>query len=188
MNVTWFVIRGSGLAAFVLLSASMIWGLWISTKTFGRTVKAKGLQWLHESLGLSALIATVVHLVALSLDEYVDFTWVDILVPGVATWKPLPVALGVVAFWSVLAVSLSFYVKKWIGQSMWRTIHYLSFGSFAAAIIHGITAGTDTGNPFVMATYVGSAVAVVMLTAMRMFTSRPESGASPAPARQPAVR
>lgn len=188
MNITWFIIRGSGLAAFVMLSASMIWGLWISTKTFGRTVKAKGLQWLHESLALSAVIATVVHMVALSLDDFVDFTWAHILIPGVATWEPLPVALGVVGFWAMLAVSVSFYVKKWIGQAMWRSIHYLSFGSFLAVLIHGVTAGTDTSNPFVTAGYVAASVTVVLLTGIRIVTSRSADRPTPTPARQSAVR
>lgn len=180
MNVTWFIIRGSGIAAFVLLSASMIWGLWISTKTFGRLVKAKGLQWLHESLGLAAVVATVVHMVALSMDEFIGFSWADILIPGVATWSPVAVALGVVSFWTLVAVSASFYLKRWISQTMWRSIHYLSFGAFVATLIHGVAAGTDTSNPLVAATYAGAAVAVILLTGIRIAGSRtPRSAPTP---------
>jgi len=171
MNLTWFIIRGSGLAAFALLSASMIWGLWISNRTFGRTVKAKGLQWLHESLGLAAVAATVIHMVALSMDEFIGFGLADILVPGFATWEPLAVALGVVTFWTMVAVSASFYVKRWISQSMWRSIHYLSFGSFVAALAHGVMAGTDTGHPLVTSLYVGATIAVVLLTGIRIVTA-----------------
>lgn len=187
MNLTWIIIRGSGIAAFALLSASMVWGLWVSTKTFGRAVKAKGLQWLHESLALGAVLATVVHLVALSMDEFVDFTWLDILVPGLATWKPLPVALGVVAFWTVLAVSLSFYVKRWIGQAMWRSIHYLAFGSFVAALTHGVAAGTDTAHPIVASLYVAATVAVVLLSGIRVVTSRQAERAPAVSARESRV-
>ncbi|KAA3640649.1 MAG: hypothetical protein DWP92_02610 [Armatimonadetes bacterium] len=171
MNITWFVVRGSGIAAFVLLSASMVWGLWISTKTFGRAVNAKGLQWLHESLGLAAVAATVVHMVALSMDEFIGFSWWDITIPGVATWKPLATSLGAVSFWSILLVSASFYAKRWIGQSAWRSIHYLSFGSFLAAVAHGVMAGTDSGTPWMSALYVGAGVAVVSLTATRLVAS-----------------
>ncbi len=172
MNITWFIIRGSGIVAFALLSASLLWGLMVSTKVFGRAIKAKGLQWLHESLGLAAVIATVIHLVSLSMDEYIDFTWADILVPGFAEWRPLAAALGGVAFWSLLVVALSFYVKKWIGQDTWRSIHYLSFGTFLAAVLHGVFSGTDTGNPWVAGLYVGSTVLVVLLTAVRIISSR----------------
>ena len=73
MNIEWIVIRGSGLVAYGLLAASTIWGLLVSTKLLGRAVKAKPLTWFHESLGLGALIATGVHMVALTMDEYIEF-------------------------------------------------------------------------------------------------------------------
>jgi len=172
MNLTWYIIRGSGFVAFGLLTASLLWGLMVSSKVFGRAVKAKGLQWLHESLGLAALLATVIHMVALLMDEFIEFTWVDVLVPGASAWEPLAVALGVVAFWSMAVVSLTFYVKKWIGQSMWRSIHYLSFGVFVAATGHGILAGTDTTHPVAIAVYVASVAMVVILTVVRVIGSR----------------
>lgn len=172
MNLTWYIIRGSGFVAFGLLTASLLWGLMVSSKVFGRAVKAKGLQWLHESLGLAALLATVVHMIALVMDEFIEFTWVDILIPGASSWEPLAVALGVVAFWSIALVSLTFYVKKWIGQSMWRSIHYLSFGVFVAAVGHGILAGTDTTHPLAIGVYVASVASVVLLTLVRVIGSR----------------
>jgi predicted ferric reductase len=172
MNITWFIIRGSGIVAFALLSASLLWGLMVSTKVFGRAIKAKGLQWLHESLGLAAVLATVIHLVSLSMDEFIDFSWADILIPGFTEWRPLAAALGGVAFWSLLVVALSFYVKKWIGQNVWRSIHYLSFGTFVAALLHGVFSGTDTSNPWVAGLYLTSTVLVVLLTAIRVISSR----------------
>lgn len=172
MNLTWYIIRGSGFVAFGLLTASLLWGLMVSSKVFGRAVKAKGLQWLHESLGLAALLATVAHMVALMMDEFIEFTWVEILIPGASSWEPLAVALGVVAFWSMALVSLTFYVKKWIGQGMWRSIHYLSFGVFVAAVGHGILAGTDTSHPVAIGVYVASVASVVLLTLVRVIGSR----------------
>ena len=185
MNITWYVIRGSGFVAFGLLTASLLWGLMVSSKVFGRAVKAKGLQWLHESLGLAALLATVAHMVTLTFDEFVEFTWADVLVPGVSEWEPLAIGLGVVAFWTMLIVSLTFYVKKWIGQAWWRSIHYLSFGVFVSAAIHGILAGTDTSHPVAMAIYLTAFVAVVLLTVIRVIGSRqpPERSSRSARAR-----
>ncbi len=180
MNVTWFILRGSGIVAFALLSASLLWGLMVSTKVFGRAIKAKGLQWLHESIGIAAVLATAVHLVSLSMDEYIDFTWLDILVPGFTDWRPLAAALGGVAFWSLLVVTMSFYVKRWIGQNAWRSIHYLSFGTFVSALLHGIFSGTDTGNPWVAGLYFGSTILVVMFTAIRIISSREPKRRTPA--------
>jgi len=172
VNIEWMVIRGSGLVAFGLLAASTIWGLMVSTKLFGRAVKAKPLTWFHESLGLGALIATGVHMVALTMDQYVEFGWIDVLVPGVASWKPTAVALGVTSFYGLAVVTLSFYIKGFIGQKAWRTIHFLAFGTFAGALIHGVWAGTDTANPFVTGMYVGSGVLVVGLLILRIVQQR----------------
>ena len=182
MNIEWIVIRGSGLVAFGILAASTIWGLMVSTKLFGRAVKAKPLTWFHESLGLGALIATGVHMVALTMDQYVEFGWVDVLVPGVASWEPTAVALGVTSFYGLAVVILSFYVKGIIGQKAWRTIHFLAFGTYAAALIHGIMAGTDTANPLVTGMYVGSGVLVVGLLILRIVQ---QQATQPSPSRAP---
>ena len=167
MNLEWLLIRGSGLVAFALLSSSVIWGLFLSTKFLGNLTKAKALTWFHESLGISALLATVLHMVGLSIHEFVPFTWGEILIPGRSEWKPLAVALGVVSFYALVVVIGSFYVKKHIGQKAWRRIHYASFGLFLAALLHGILAGTDTTNIWVIGLYVGSTLAVFGLLAHR---------------------
>lgn len=179
MNIEWVVIRGSGLVAFGLVAASTIWGLMVSTKLFGRAIKAKPLTWFHESLGLGALVATGVHMVALTMDQYVEFGWVDVLVPGLAAWQPTAVALGVTSFYGLAIVTLSFYAKGLIGQKAWRTIHFLAFGTFAGALIHGILAGTDTTNPIVTGLYVGSGVLVVGLLILRIAQQRATNTAPP---------
>lgn len=172
MNIEWIVIRGSGLVAYGLLAASTIWGLLVSTKLLGRAVKTKPLTWFHESLGLGALIATGVHIVTLTMDQYIGFGWADVLLPGVAEWNSTAVALGVTGFYGLAVVTLSFYVKGIIGQKAWRTIHFLAFGTFLSAMIHGVMAGTDTANPYVTGMYVGSAVLVVGLLAVRVLQQR----------------
>jgi predicted ferric reductase len=179
MNIEWMVIRGSGIVAFALLSASSIWGLLVSTKVLGRAVKAKPVTWFHESLGLGALIATVVHMVALTMDDFVEFGWVDVLVPGMASWNSMAVSFGVMAFYGLAIVALSFYVKGIIGQKAWRTIHFLAFGTFLAALVHGIMAGTDSGHPAVVGLYFGSTLLIVALVAIRVIQQRAASNRPP---------
>jgi predicted ferric reductase len=172
VNVEWMVIRGSGIAAFALLSASVIWGLLVSSKLMGRMVKAKPLTWFHESLGIGALLAAVVHVVVLSVHDYLDFTWAEILVPGWSDWRPLAVAFGIMAMYGLAIVVVSFYVKKRIGQKAWRLIHFGSFGIFVSALVHGITAGTDTMTPLMIGLYLGATVVIVLLVAARLAGER----------------
>jgi DMSO/TMAO reductase YedYZ heme-binding membrane subunit len=168
MSVEWLVIRGSGVAAFALLSAASIWGLLVSSKLLGRVVKAKPLTWFHESLGVGALLATLVHIVVLSVHDFLDFTWLEILVPGASDWRPAAITLGIAAFYGLVVVTTSFYFRQRIGQKRWRVIHFASFGVFVSSLVHGIWAGTDTSSPLMIGLYLGSAIAVFSLTALRI--------------------
>lgn len=168
MSVEWLLIRGSGIAAFMLLSGTVIWGLLVSTKLMGRWVKAKPLTWFHESLGLGALVATLVHISVLSVHEFLPFSWSEILIPGVASWRPMAVGLGVVALYGLVVVASSFYIRRWIGQRAWRLIHFASFGVFLSALLHGIQSGTDTDSPLMLGMYAGTTVVVFVLAAQRL--------------------
>lgn len=168
MSLEWMLIRGSGIVAFASLSAATIWGLLVSSKLLGRIVKVKPLTWFHESLGIAALLATAVHVVVLSVHDYLDFTWSEILIPGVSDWRRGAVALGAVALYGLVIVVGSFYVKKHIGQKAWRLIHFSGLGVFVAALLHGMTAGTDTRTPLMLGLYIGSAFVVAALVGLRM--------------------
>jgi hypothetical protein len=183
MNLEWMLIRGTGLVAYVLLAASTIWGLLLSSKLLGPAVKAKGLTWLHEGLAVGSLIATGAHMFFLWTDDFIEFGPRELFVPGASTWEPLSVAFGIMAFYVAIVVSGSFYVKKWIGQAAWRSIHFLAFGTFAAAATHGIAAGTDTGQPIVLGMYGATVAIVVMLLVVRMVQETHESGPGDPPAR-----
>ncbi len=168
MSIEWMAIRGSGIIAFLLLAGSTIWGLLISTKVLGRAVKAKGVTWFHESLGIASLVATGIHMYFLFNHDYIDFGYRALFVPGASAWRPLAVAFGVVAFYLMVVISLSFYVKQWIGQNAWRTIHMMSFGTFVGAAAHGVLSGTDTSHPVVMGMYIGSSAIVLTLLVIRL--------------------
>jgi DMSO/TMAO reductase YedYZ heme-binding membrane subunit len=166
--MTWMIIRGSGLAAFGLLAASTIWGLLVSSGFLGRLVKAKPLTYMHESLAVAAILATVAHLVALSMDEFISFGWRELFVPGASSFEPMWVTFGIIAFYGMLLVSASFYVRKHIGQKAWRYIHFGTFGIYLATAVHGLMAGTDSSNQYVQWMYIGSTAIVIALTAMRV--------------------
>lgn len=184
MSIEWMAIRGSGLIAYLLLAASTIWGLLISTKALGRAVKAKPVTWFHESLAIGSLLATSIHMYFLFNHDFIDFGYRALFVPGASAWRPFAVALGVVALYSTFLITASFYVKKWIGQAAWRAIHMLSFGTFVGAALHGVLSGTDTGHPVVAGMYVATSSAVVLLLILRIARSAAPA-VRPRPVRHP---
>jgi methionine sulfoxide reductase heme-binding subunit len=182
MSLEWFVIRGSGLTAYTLLAASVIWGLVLSLGVLPENEPK--LTSVHETLSVGALLATLVHVTGIALGGFLDFDASAILVPGRAPWRAVAVACGVVAFYGMLVVILSFPIRNQIGRATWRALHYLSFAVFLAVLIHGVTAGTDTSSPVVFALYVASAAAVSTLVILRILRSRaPTPGDRPGPAR-----
>ncbi len=185
MSLGWMVVGGSALVAYALLAASVLWGLVLSLGVLGKS--GTKLSDVHEALSVGALFATLVHMAGIAFDGLVDFDPAAILVLGRAPWRPVAVACGVVAFYGMLVIIFSFHIRKHIGQATWRAVHYLSFGVFLAALIHGVTAGSDTAHPAVFALYVGTAAAVSTLVALRILMAgndRPErTPARPAPRR-----
>ncbi|GBD86034.1 ferric reductase like transmembrane component [bacterium BMS3Abin02] len=170
MNLAWITVRGSGLVAFALLAAAMLWGLVISSKMLTRAVSTKSTTYVHEALSIAGLLATVVHVVALLTDDYVDFGLRDVLVPGVSTWEPVAIALGIVALYGMVLTTFTFYVRRRIGQKVWRGIHYLTYGVFSAALIHSIEAGTDSHGIFAVALYGGTTLVIAIFTILRVLT------------------
>lgn len=171
------------MAAFAMLAASTIWGLMLTTKVLGSWARAKPLTWFHESLAIGALLATIVHMVVLSVHQFIEFDWADILIPGRSGWRPTAVALGVVAFYGSALLAVSFYLKRLIGQRAWRVIHFASFGVFVSAALHGILSGTDSGEPWMIGVYAASASMVVLLVVIRLAQQYAQHGAD-----RPAVR
>ena len=165
--MTWMLIRASGVIAYALLSFSAIWGLLLGGGFLGKR-STKSLTFAHESLSVGALIATILHMALLYADDYVVFELSELLTPGASDWRPIAVAFGVVAFYGLFIVVLSFYVRKLIGQRVWRGLHYSSFGIWLASLVHGILAGTDRTEPWLLWVYGSTAAAVAVLLAFRI--------------------
>jgi DMSO/TMAO reductase YedYZ heme-binding membrane subunit len=168
MNFSWVSARGAGIAAYSLLAAATMWGLLLSSKALAGRISTKNLTFVHEALSIGGLVATIIHVVALLTDQYVGFTLTDVLVPGSTSWRPLAVAFGIIAFYGMILTSSTFYMRRRIGQSTWRAIHFLTYGVFTAALLHGIQAGTDSHGVLAVGLYGGTGMVVLALTAIRV--------------------
>jgi methionine sulfoxide reductase heme-binding subunit len=168
----WYVARATGIVGWALLAASVIWGLLLSTRLArGRPTPAWLLD-LHRFLGGSAVAFTALHLVGLVADNYVDFGLVDLLVPYASSWKPGPVALGVVSVYLLAVVEGTSLAMRRISRRLWRAVHLSSYVLFWTATFHFILAGTDAPHPLARAGIDVVAAAVVFLTLVRVLSPR----------------
>jgi hypothetical protein len=142
MPVAWLIARAAGLVGFALLTLSVTLGLMFSTKIL-KPKRQKDLLGWHQTLIWTGLAMVMLHGIAILLDPVMRFGLVAVVVPGTAPWRPITVAAGVVAGYLMLALALSFHVRRRIGQRKWRLLHYASFAAFALALGHALHAGTD---------------------------------------------
>jgi sulfoxide reductase heme-binding subunit YedZ len=178
-QIPWYVARAAGLIAWTLLTASVLWGLSISTRVFRGKPRPAWLLDLHRYLGGLATIFTVLHVGAIIADSYVHFDLMSVLIPFASSWRPVAVAWGVVGLYLLLAVQLTSLVRRRLPKKLWRATHFASFPLFGFATLHALTAGTDGSAWLVQAAAAVAVVAVVGMTVYRVARSRRTRPASP---------
>lgn len=163
----WMFSRATGLLAYVALSIDVVAGLLVSTRS-DRWIPRGQLVDIHGWLSPLALALVFAHGVVLLADGYIRFDVVDLFVPFASSRWPLVVGVGVLAGYLILVVHLSFGMRKRIGTTTWRRLHYLSFAAFVLVTIHAIAAGTDRGNPWFASVYAVLLLVVLSLLALRI--------------------
>ena len=96
-QIWWYLARASGMVAVVLLVASLVLGVLLSTRALKPVDSPAWLREMHRWVSMLAVVATGTHLAGLVADSYAHFGWREILVPGASSWKPTAVTVGVIA-------------------------------------------------------------------------------------------
>lgn len=178
MNLPWYIARSAGLVAWTLLAASVVWGLILSTKVFGKRPKPAWVLDLHRYLGGLAVVFVGVHIAGIMADQYVDFGWVQTFVPFTASWRPVAVAWGIVSLWLLLAVEITSLLCHRIPTSWWRRTHFASFALFVVASVHSLSAGTDATTRAMQWWILGGIAVISGLVAVRLTARADKARAS----------
>lgn len=183
-QIWWYTSRAAGVVAWVLLSASVIVGMTLSTRDSRRLPTGWPVD-LHRFISTLSLIFLSVHMVALVPDNFVEFGVAELLVPFASTWRPW----GVVALWLVITVEISSLLRKRIPTRVWRMIHYSSFLVWLSATVHLFMAGTDVSSPVFRVVQVGviGTVSVLFLRRVVIAARRSTSGEPPSSGRAVAL-
>jgi predicted ferric reductase len=166
----WYASRILAILAYLALAGSVVYGLLMSTKLLDAIAHRPISFALHQDLAAVGLGLAGIHGALLALDRTVPMPLLQLAVPFAAPYRAPWVGAGQIAFYVMLTVVASFYVRRHIGQRAWRLLHYATFLSFAGATAHGIMAGSDSGTAWASWMYIGATVAVVFLFAYRVVT------------------
>jgi methionine sulfoxide reductase heme-binding subunit len=177
----WYVARSGGILAWVMLSASVIWGLLVSTRALGRRPRPAWLLDLHRFLGACAVVFSAIHVIAIVADSYVHFGISDVLVPFASSWHPVAVAWGIVSLYLLAAVEITSLLRRQLSRRAWHLVHLSSLPLFLTATFHGLSAGTDASGPVLRGSMVGVTLAVMALLVLRLVQALLPAPAEPAP-------
>jgi predicted ferric reductase len=144
-KVYWYLSRATAFVSLTILWLSMALGLGITNKLARLWPGAPAAFAIHEYVSLLGMAFALLHALVLLGDRYIDFTFVQILVPfSTVDYRPTWVGIGQTGFYVWLVLNLSFYVRSRIGPKTWRLLHYLSFGTYITGLLHGVFSGTDS--------------------------------------------
>ena len=148
-HLFWIISRAAGIAALVLASFSVCLGLLMSQ----RTVKGHrlDLRVAHEALSLATLVALIVHGLTLIGDGYLHPSLGDVAVPFLSSYKTIWTSVGIIAFWVLAVLGISYYARGWIGVRRWRKLHRFTALAWLMGIGHALGEGTDAGQAWFLA-------------------------------------
>lgn len=112
------------------------------------------------------------HAVILLTDNYINLNIWQVLLPLGFQTDRIGVALEQLGFWFLFISAFSFYLKKYMGQSAWRWLHFLTFLAYMGICIHVFMVGSDSRLLALLLFYAGSQTVVFLLIAYRLYALR----------------
>jgi methionine sulfoxide reductase heme-binding subunit len=177
-HLFWITSRAAGIAALLLSSLSICIGLLMG----GGIPKGHRLELraTHEALSLATLTALALHGLSLLGDGYLHPSLADITIPFLSGYKTLWTSMGIVAFWMLAVLGLSYYARARIGIARWRTLHRFTALAWILGLAHSLGEGTDAGQTWFLAM-----IAIVAVPAIGLLLARLSSWLSAPAIRQP---
>ena len=166
--ITWNTARAGGFTAYLLVTISVLLGLALSMRWQVRWWPRLISYELHVWITNLSFVFLGIHIFASWIDPFTRFGLNELLLPFVSHYRPLWMALGIVAMYLSLAVTLSLFIRRQIGYTWWLRLHELSFVVWALATVHGLATGSDTRTLWGIELYIISAVLVCGLLCVRL--------------------
>jgi hypothetical protein len=172
-NAPWIVGRASGITAYLLLVALVAMGLLLSHPWRTRWQRPSALTRIRTHVALAAftLTFTTVHVVVLATDRYTGVGWAGALLPMGASYRPVPVTLGVIGLYSGLISGITASLAGRVVARLWWPLHKISALALVLVWLHGVLAGSD--STALLAVYLVSGIALLALGVSRYAATTP---------------
>lgn len=170
----WYATRGSGYAALVLLTASVVLGVVTSLRWRSEEWPRFLVQAVHRSVSLLVLVFLALHIVTAILDPFAGLGAKDALIPFASSYRPFWLGLGVIAMELLVAVIVTSLLRHRLGHRTWRLVHWLAYASWPVAMVHGLGTGSDAASQWGLLLDIACAGAVTMAVSWRLSEGWPQ--------------
>ncbi len=163
----WLLARAGGLTSYLLLVALVCTGMVLAhpwRSRISRPATATRLR-IHAALATGTLVFTVLHVVALAVDEHAGVGWAGVLLPMASSYRPVPVTLGVIGLYAGLVAGLTASMAGRFAARIWWPVHKAAAISLVLVWAHSVLAGSDT--PALLTLYLGTGGLVLALAVSR---------------------
>lgn len=174
----WFLSRGTGMVALLLLTATVVIGITHSARASSRRWPRFARHAMHRNLSLLAISFVAVHIAGAIIDRYAGIRWAAAVLPFTSSYHPFWIGLGALAWDLLMATVLTSLLRHRIGLRTWRMLHLASYGLWPLALGHGLgVGGADSRLGWVLAIDAGCALAVIVALWRRLRTDDPDRDA-----------
>jgi hypothetical protein len=163
----WIIGRAAGISAYLLLVALVLVGLLLSHPW--RTRLRRPSIRFHIVLSVLTLALTVLHVIVLATDRFAGVGWLGAALPMRASYRPVPVTLGLIGAWAGLLAGITATLAGHLPARAWWPIHKVAVASLLLVWLHGVLAGGDTHA--LRWIYLGTGLLVAAVAALR-YTAR----------------
>jgi len=178
-QVLWFTTRGAGAVSLLMFTASAALGL-VTVARFQAAGWPRFFNYeMHRRVSLLSIVFLAVHVLTAVFDPFTRLGLGAALVPFASSYRPVQVALGVVALYLFVALIVTSLLRKHIGQRTWRAVHWASYAMWPMALLHGITAGSDAFAPWMLAVDLISIAVITAALGWRIAVGNPNRSRLP---------
>jgi hypothetical protein len=138
----WIIGRAAGISAYLLLVALVLVGLLLSHPW--RSRRRRPSIRFHIVLSVLTLALTMLHVIVLATDRFAGVGWWGAALPMRASYRPVPVTLGLIGAWAGLLAGITATLAGHLPARAWWPIHKVAGASLLLVWLHGVLAGGDT--------------------------------------------
>ncbi len=175
-SALWYLGRGTGIGALVLLTLAVCLGILTRSGRRLPGLPRFALADLHRTASLTGSGLIALHVTSLLFDPYAQLRLADLVLPFQGIYRPVFLGLGTLAVDLILLVVSTSLLRHRIGPRAFRAVHWLTYLLWPFALLHGLGIGTDAPSPWFTGLAAGCAALVASAAMWRLTPSFAQRG------------